>query len=190
MTLSRWLRDYLYIPLGGDRGGQGTTVRNIMITMVLGGLWHGANWTFVIWGALHGGGQVVGHHRRQARVARGLPALAEGPLRATWQRFWTFQFVCLGWVFFNASSFTNAWGMIERVFTGWGQGSPLVNPGLALVIAAFIATQYVHRDLVERVLGLFSRQRFVVQAVALGLGLLVVTTLGPPGVAPFIYYRF
>ncbi len=77
MTLSRWLRDYLYIPLGGNRGSDALVVRNIMITMVLGGLWHGADWTFVIWGALHGSGQVVGHLRRKARVARGLPAVAE-----------------------------------------------------------------------------------------------------------------
>ncbi len=190
ITLSRWLRDYLYIPLGGNRGGRWFVARNIMITMVLGGLWHGAAWTFIVWGALHGVGQVAGHWRRQWRVSRGLPAEPGGPVRVWWQRFWTFQFVCLGWVFFNATSFSNAIGMLERLFTGWGQGSPMVTPGLALVIAALLASQFVRRDHVERVLGLFSRQRFAVQAVALALVLLAVTTLGPPGVAPFIYYRF
>ena len=74
MTLSRWLRDYLYIPLGGNSGSEAQTVRNIMITMVLGGLWHGAAWTFVFWGALHGVGQSVAHVRRLSRVRRGLPA--------------------------------------------------------------------------------------------------------------------
>ena len=96
ITLSRWLRDYLYIPLGGSGGGDAQTVRNIMITMVLGGLWHGAAWTFVAWGALHGAGQIFGHLRRASRVRRGLPAVAEGPVRDWVQRFLTFQFVCLG----------------------------------------------------------------------------------------------
>ena len=81
ITLSRWLRDYLYIPLGGSSGSEAQTVRNIMITMVLGGLWHGAAWTFVFWGALHGVGQAVGHLRRRSRVQRGLPAVADGPVR-------------------------------------------------------------------------------------------------------------
>lgn len=190
ITLSRWLRDYLYIPLGGNRGGGYRTARNIMITMVLGGLWHGAAWTFVIWGTLHGAGQVVGHMRRERRTKRGLPALAEGPYRVWWQRFWTFQYVCLGWVFFNASSFTNAMDMIKRLFTGWGEASPLVTPLLVIVIVGILAVQYVPKDLVERLQRLFSYQHVAIQACLLGLGLLVITTLGPSGVAPFIYYRF
>ena len=64
MTLSRWLRDYLYIPLGGNRGSIGKTYRNLMITMLLGGLWHGASWTFVVWGGLHGVYLCVGQARR------------------------------------------------------------------------------------------------------------------------------
>ena len=103
MTLSRWLRDYLYIPLGGSANGQAQTIRNIMITMVLGGLWHGAAWTFVAWGALMGLGQSFGHLHRTSRVRRGLPAVVDGPVRVWVQRFLTFQYVCLGWVFFNAT---------------------------------------------------------------------------------------
>jgi D-alanyl-lipoteichoic acid acyltransferase DltB (MBOAT superfamily) len=190
ITLSRWLRDYLYIPLGGNRGSDAMVVRNIMLTMVLGGLWHGANWTFVIWGAMHGSGQVVGHLRRKARVARGLPAMAEGTLRSTWQRFWTFQFVCLGWVFFNASSFSNAAAILGRLFTGWGTGSPLITPLLVLTIVGVIEVQFVPAGVLERVQRFFSERRAVVQAALLGLTLLAITTLGPTGVAPFIYYRF
>jgi alginate O-acetyltransferase complex protein AlgI len=189
ITLSRWLRDYLYVPLGGNRGSRWFTARNIMITMVLGGLWHGASWTFIIWGALHGAGQVVGHFRRERRLEQGLSPVAEGPVRVWWQRFWTFQYVCLGWVFFNASSFSNAMAIIGRVFSGFGP-SPLVTPLLVLTIAFFVAVQFVPGDLVRRVQALFSRQRGVVQVFALGLALLVITTLGPTGVAPFIYYKF
>ena len=115
MTLSRWLRDYLYIPLGGSRGGQAQTVRNIMITMVLGGLWHGAAWTFVVWGALHG-----------RRAERRAPAPHAAGCAAGCRR-WptarcgsgcsassTFQFVCLGWVFFNASGMSQAFAVLGR----------------------------------------------------------------------------
>ncbi|MGP8058987.1 MAG: MBOAT family O-acyltransferase [Acidimicrobiales bacterium] len=188
ITLSRWLRDYLYIPLGGNRGSQWQTARNIMITMLLGGLWHGAAWTFIIWGGLHGVGQVVGHHRRLRREARGLPALAGGPVRVWWERFWTFQFVCLGWVFFNASSFSNAMAVLGRLLH-WGP-APLVTPLLVLTIAFILAAQYVPRPSVEWVQVRFSRANMAVQVGVLGVGLLVITTLGPTGVAPFIYYRF
>jgi D-alanyl-lipoteichoic acid acyltransferase DltB (MBOAT superfamily) len=190
MTLSRWLRDYLYIPLGGNRGTPLRTARNIMITMVLGGLWHGAGWTFVIWGALHGAGQVVGHLRRRRRLARGLPPVATGPVRVWWQRFATFQFVCLAWIFFAASSLSNALAMLNRLFTGWGEPSPLITPLLVITVGLILAAQYVPRGFMERMQALFSEQIAVVQACVLAGALLTVTTLGPAGVAPFIYYRF
>ena len=68
MTLSTWLRDYLYIPLGGNRHGALATARNLMLTMLLGGLWHGANWTFLIWGAMHGAALVADHSWRRSAV--------------------------------------------------------------------------------------------------------------------------
>ncbi len=189
ITLSRWLRDYLYIPLGGSRGSHLKTARNIMLTMLLGGLWHGAGWTFIIWGGLMGAGQVFGHTRRRLRIERGLPGEPEGRARLWWQRFWTFQFVCLGWVFFNATSFNNAMAVIGRLFDGWGP-SPLITPLLVVTIVGVLAVQYVPGTLVERVQALFSHQRAVVQVGVLAVALLVITTLGPTGVAPFIYYRF
>ena len=160
-----------------------------MITMVLGGLWHGANWTFIIWGALHGVGQVFGHLRRKRRVSLGLPAVADGRGRIWWQRFWTFQYVCLGWVFFRATSFSNAMAVLGRLFA-WGQASPLITPLLVFTIVAVLAAQYIPRTWTDRVQEQFSQQRPVLQAVGIGLALLVITTLGPTGVAPFIYYRF
>jgi D-alanyl-lipoteichoic acid acyltransferase DltB (MBOAT superfamily) len=190
ITLSRWLRDYLYIPLGGSAGSEAQTVRNIIITMVLGGLWHGAAWTFVFWGALHGLGQAVGHVRRRSRVRRGLPAVADGPVRIWVQRFLTFQFVCLGWVFFNASGLSNAFAILGRVFSGWGRPSPLVTPLLILVVVGTIVAQLVPSVRVQSLQATFSRQRSAVQVGVLGILLLGITTFGPVGVAPFIYYRF
>jgi D-alanyl-lipoteichoic acid acyltransferase DltB (MBOAT superfamily) len=190
MTLSRWLRDYLYIPLGGSAGNQATTVRNIMITMMLGGLWHGAAWTFVAWGTLQGLGQSFGHLRRTSRERRGLPPVADGPVRVWAQRFLTFQFVCLGWVFFNATGLSQAFTLLGRIVTGWGSPSPLITPLLVLTIFGTIAAQFVPTLRVSRLQAAFSRQRTAVQVGVLGFALLGITTFGPVGVAPFIYYRF
>jgi D-alanyl-lipoteichoic acid acyltransferase DltB (MBOAT superfamily) len=190
ITLSRWLRDYLYVPLGGNRGTTAQTARNIMLTMVLGGLWHGADWTFVVWGALHGTGQVVGHLRRQSRERRGMPAEDDAPYARVRQRFLTFQFVSLGWLFFNASSMSNAFQLLGRLFTGWTTPSPLVTPLLVAVIAAMLAAQYVPSRAIDRAVVGFGRLAAPLQAVGLAAGLLVTTTLMPAGVQPFIYYRF
>ncbi len=142
MTLSRWLRDYLYIPLGGGRGSRWTVARNIMITMVLGGLWHGAAWTFVVWGAIHGSGQVVGHLRRSNRVAAGLDPVPDGPVRVWVQRLVTFHIVCLGWVFFRADSFSTATTLIGRLFSAWGR-APLVTPLVVITVVGVVALQYL-----------------------------------------------
>ncbi|HEX3795140.1 MAG TPA: MBOAT family O-acyltransferase [Acidimicrobiales bacterium] len=190
VTLSRWLRDYLYIPLGGSSGSELATVRNVIITMVLGGLWHGAAWTFVVWGLLHGVGQAVGHVRRRSRQHRGLPAVAEGPVRVWVQRFLTFQFVCLGWVFFNSSGLSEAWAVLGRLFSGWGRSSPLVTPLLVVVVLGALASQYVPTLRVDRLQAAFSRQHGAIQVGVLSFALLGITTFGPAGVAPFIYYRF
>src|ERR1700730_11454410 len=102
MTLSRFLRDFLYIPLGGNRKGRLMTYRNLMITMVLGGLWHGAAWTFVIWGTFHGLGLCFEHAWRKAFKWR-------PPAWAKWVI--TFHFVVLGWVFFRAQGIGLAWSL-------------------------------------------------------------------------------
>ena len=189
ITLSFWLRDYLYIPLGGNRGTERRISFNIMVTMVLGGLWHGASWTFVIWGAYHGVGQVIGRRRRAARVAAGLPAEPVGRARVAWARFVTFQVVCLGWLFFRADTLGDAFAMLGRLVTGWG-ASPLVTPLAALAIVSGIASQYLPDDWLNVVQKGFADRRPLVQGGILGLVLLAITTLGPQGMAPFIYYRF
>ena len=117
MTLSRWLRDYLYIPLGGSRGGVRRTYRNLFLTMLLGGLWHGAAWTFVVWGAIHGGYLVVERCGEGAlAAARGpTPRPVAGAVTRPLQWFLTFHVVCLGWVFFRADSVGTAFDMIGGI---------------------------------------------------------------------------
>ena len=190
ITLSRWLRDYLYIPLGGNRGSEAEVARNIMLTMILGGLWHGAAWTFLAWGFLHGAGQVVGHLRRERRAERGLAPVRPSRLAHVGQVVFTFQFVCLAWIFFRATSFTNAFAVIGRILTGWGTASNLVTPLVLVTIAAVLLVQQVPSRIGERVAAVWSNLHLVAQALILAVVLLGITTLGPTGVAPFIYYRF
>ncbi len=190
MTLSGWLRDYLYIPLGGNRGSRRQLYRNIMITMLLAGLWHGAGWTFVIWGGIHGLGQSVGHLKRHRREVRGLSVQPSGPLAVAWQRFATFQVVCFGWIFFRANSLNDALTLVSRLFTTWGQAAPLFRLPVVLAIVGALGLQYLPRDLPRRAQEAFARFGLVAKGAVLAGCLLVITTLGPPGVAPFIYYKF
>jgi alginate O-acetyltransferase complex protein AlgI len=114
MTLSRFLRDYLYIPLGGNRKGEGRRYVNLFITMLLGGLWHGAGWTFVVWGAWHGALLALNH----AWVGLSAPWRRRAPAflaRPAWMLSWciTFLAVVIGWVFFRASDVPGAIAMLE-----------------------------------------------------------------------------
>jgi len=117
MTLSGWLRDYLYIPLGGNRKGKVRTYVNLMATMLLGGLWHGASWNFVLWGALHGGGLAANHwwtrDRPSARRRSGPATSSRLGRLAAWCA--TYAFVCAGWVFFRARTFTDALIIFRKV---------------------------------------------------------------------------
>jgi alginate O-acetyltransferase complex protein AlgI len=217
MTLSRWLRDYVYISLGGNRDGPTRRDVNLFLTMLLGGLWHGAAWTFVLWGALQGTGLVVerriAERRQLVGAARGVPGPAGGhdaghgeaaeptapavePAAAiaarhrVWLgRLYTFHFICLGWVFFRAPSIGAAFDVLSRLLTGWGQPSTLT---LLMVgtIAAVLALQFLPREIPARAMALASDLPVGVLAVGFGILLVVIDLLGPEGVAPFIYFRF
>lgn len=112
ISLSSWLRDYLYIPLGGSRGNKVFTYRNLMLTMLLGGLWHGAAWNFVIWGGLHGAYLII-----ERRL--GFPQFIKNKNRVVQvvSGIFTFHLVCLSWVFFRCETFDKAIGIINRIFT-------------------------------------------------------------------------
>jgi D-alanyl-lipoteichoic acid acyltransferase DltB (MBOAT superfamily) len=181
MTLSRWLRDYLYIPLGGSRKGTTRTYLNLMATMLLGGLWHGAAWTFVAWGAIHGAGLSI------ERAVGWRPTSSAG---SWFGRLLTFHIVCLGWVFFRADSFHTAGQVLERLFTAWGQPSPLVTTGVVLAILVGIVGQYLQPGAAVGVVRVFRRMPAVAQALSVAVALALINTLGPEGVAPFIYFRF
>ena len=138
MTLSRWLRDYLYIPLGGNRGGDRKTYRNLMLTFVLGGLWHGAAWTFVVWGAIHGGVLSFEHWRRSVRTRRGLPEPARH-LRPRRVGAGSSPSTSCAWPGSSSGPSRSA-GRFEYLGdlinpANWGGGAPLVSFGVLLAIA-------------------------------------------------------
>ncbi|KAA9339402.1 MBOAT family protein [Hymenobacter busanensis] len=131
ISLSTWFRDYLYIPLGGSRHGRGRWYRNVLVVFLVSGLWHGASWTFIIWGALHGFYQVFGLAttalRHRLATATGLARVPA--LRRALGVGVTFGLVSLAWVFFRANSVTDAIYIVEHLFSGWGQSiAALLHP--------------------------------------------------------------
>ena len=202
MTLSRWLRDYLYIPLGGNRRGRLATYRNLLITMGLGGLWHGAAGVFVIWGLYHGVGLAVERwwdetrQRRNPRKSR----LKEGVQVRWWtpsdaarlwmRRFWVFHFVCLGWVLFNGETLERTGDVLSRLFTGWDTGPELLNPLVALAIAAALIVQFVPESWAQKGSEVLARAPIGWTAVGFSVWIMIVVALGPEGVADYIYFQF
>ena len=182
ISLSTWLRDYLYIPLGGSHRGQWMTMRNLFVTMVLGGIWHGAAWTFVIWGSLHG--LIMALERT---VSARVPRLLQLP------RFVgvvvTFHFVCLAWIFFRSESLEGAGFYIQGLFAFTYEGS-VVQPFVIILIASVMMFQFMPADFVERAGKKFSQIGFLSRSLIFAAGLLIIQWTGPEDVAPFIYFQF
>jgi D-alanyl-lipoteichoic acid acyltransferase DltB (MBOAT superfamily) len=185
ISLSTWLRDYLYKPLGGNRHGRLTTYRNVMLTMLLGGIWHGAGWKFVAWGALHGGGLAV-ERMFEPWLGRSPSSLA-GKLVAT---LLVFHFVCLGWIFFRAEDFAMARLYIGGFGSGWGHGLQQAAPAMVALIGIGLVGQFTPPALFERTASAFARLPHWGLGVFAGTAVAAINALGPEGVAPFIYFRF
>ena len=182
ISLSSWLRDYLYVPLGGNRHGRLMTYRNLMLTMLLGGLWHGANWNFVIWGAFHGG--ILSIER--------LLGLAK-PRERGWtpgdvpRAILTFVLVCIGWVFFRAAGVHDAMLVIGRMLHV-PRGRWPIEPALMVLtgISLLAALWEEQRPL----LGWVRRAPAWAVAGCLGTILFVAEVFGVDGNIPFVYFQF
>jgi alginate O-acetyltransferase complex protein AlgI len=191
MSLSRWLRDYLYIPLGGSRKGTARTYINLALTMLIGGLWHGAAWRFVIWGGIHGVGLAVERFMNQARGISDDAPIERGflPKRLVgWVV--TFHIVCFAWVFFRAEKLSLAYDVLGRLVSGWGSPSPLVTPLLGAVLAIMIFSQFVPEGFMKMVQFRFSTMPVVFQGLTLAICFFFIDRLAPIGVQPFIYFQF
>jgi alginate O-acetyltransferase complex protein AlgI len=184
MTLSFWLRDYLYIPLGGNRGGTLFTYRNILITMTLGGLWHGASLSFIIWGLLHGVALVV---ERMLGVT-GPGGHPHVPAAISW--LITFHFVCLTWVFFRAPSLDEALLYLSTLFSADAIWSTTVTPLVALMLVAGALTQIIPNDWFERLEVRYDRASIAVKVALPFAVIFLVAVAAPGGVPPFIYFQF
>lgn len=183
ISLSNWLRDYLFFSLPGQRGKVLPYV-NLVITMVIGGLWHGPSWTFVIWGALHGVGLAAVRLWQQKRGTRP----AEGAWRIA-NIFFTFQFVALCWVFFRATSIENAWSILGRVASNtWA--APNVSGSLWFILLVAIGAHYVPRTWFDFSIRLYSRAPFYVQAACLAALVVALQFVAATGTTPFIYNNF
>src|SRR5882762_5943307 len=185
ISLSTWLRDYLYKPLGGNRQGRLKTYRNLLLTMLLGGIWHGAGWKFVMWGALHGGGLAV-ERMVEPWIGRRPTSLA-GQAVAT---LVVFHFVCFAWIFFRAEDFAVAWLYVRGLGAGWGDGLQQAGPFMVALIAIGMAGQFTSHALFERAAAAFARVPSWGLGAMAGIVVALINALGPEGVAPFIYFRF
>ena len=171
ISLSTWLRDYLYIPLGGNRHGRFGTYRNLMITMLLGGLWHGANWTYVLWGGIHGAGLSVERgHKWRSRIL-------------------TFAAVCLAWIFFRATSVQHAFAMIGDL-SRW-EWQPYYT-AMIILLAVFSGMLFaidlrLETSNEEYVFQHSTERRKLTAAAALVIGLVLFSAAQSSG---FIYFRF
>ncbi|HVX13399.1 MAG TPA: MBOAT family protein [Pirellulales bacterium] len=190
ISLSSWLRDYLFIPLGGSRGTSWQTNRNLLITMTLGGLWHGASWTFVIWGVIHGVVLIV--HRYFRAFCQSRPKLDEAlrtPPGTALRIAATFLTVSLAWIFFRATTFTTATVMLGRMFAArHGMGPPMSKESLWVLTAVIVAAHVFALN------GLWKKWSLRMPAPILGMSYAVLLTitlvLAPDAGKAFIYFQF
>ncbi len=217
MTLSRWLRDYLYIPLGGNRRGRVRTYLNLLITMGLGGLWHGASGVFIVWGLYHGAGLAAERFASRVLTARKQgkqpkepkqdtldvpidtdPPNGEGSgdprLRDTvllWIRVvLVFHFVCVGWVLFNSDTLASAGDVFGRLAQGWATSPVLLTPTIVAVIVGSILLQLVPTSVTANLRDRLATAPAPVVAAGFALWIMIVVAFGPEGVADYIYFQF
>ncbi|MDP7062557.1 MAG: MBOAT family O-acyltransferase [Planctomycetota bacterium] len=184
ISLSTWLRDYLYIPLGGNRGGAFAVQRNLALTMLLGGLWHGASWNFVIWGGLHGLALAL-----QRSWERGFGVrLPDNLLRRLISSAFTLWFVCLCWILFRATDFSTAWEILRAftVFHSDGEQSLSTSWWIYFVLL------YVAHRLASHLQQGKAIEKVPTPVFAFGLGVLAALSFAFMRVdhPPFIYFQF
>ncbi len=208
ITLSAWLRDYLYIPLGGNRNGKFRTYINVMITMLLGGLWHGANWTFVVWGALHGaylwGEKIIQDFHKPAAVQ--LDSIPSGELGVlgvipkefkskTVSNFMlamvTFFFINVTWVFFRAPDFTSAWQLLTSMFTNASKAVTLLTTlsiiKVSVIIFFLVVFHWLMRD--TKVITVAEKMPWWLLGIIWSF-LLLLLVWSQESSSSFIYFQF
>jgi len=186
ISLSTWLRDYLYVPLGGNRGSKWATGRNLMITMLLGGLWHGAAGAFVVWGGLHGL-YLAGHRLVRARSPG---TAADRPTRSDLLPvLLTFHLVAFTWIPFRASSLGSAGDYLGGLLTL--RDGPIPGDALGVLLPALVVVLLL--DLAQRSTGSHTpmlRWHYTRRGLAYGLGVVAVLVFSGQAAVPFLYFQF
>ena len=190
ISLSSWFRDYLYIPLGGNRKGAGRTYINLLVTMLLCGLWHGASWNFVFWGGLHGVALAVHRLWKGIGMSGGTTA---GPVldfvRTATSRLFTLGVVLVGWIFFRAQSWSDATEYLGRLTTWRTDGLPLGSPYIIPAVAAVVLVHLLvnkNRNLAHEI----PQYTMPVRVGAYGALVATLALFGATDAAPFIYFQF
>lgn len=192
ISLSSWLRDYLYISLGGNRKGKVRTYVNLFITMLLGGLWHGALWNFVVWGALHGVALAV-HKWFRSLLGRDKKYESHG-IRRVFAVIVTFHFVCFCWIFFRNTTFENSVAMLTQVFTAFhpevfGQMVSGYWQVFALILVGYLF-HYVPMGLRTRMKNAVTNAPLWGQALLVAVVIFIVIQVKSSDIQPFIYFQF
>jgi D-alanyl-lipoteichoic acid acyltransferase DltB (MBOAT superfamily) len=187
ITLSRWLRDYLYIPLGGNRAGGSRSLLNLMLTMLLGGLWHGAAWNFIVWGGLHGLLLIAHRPWRTPGPSERAPGWRDAP-----HIFLNFHFVCLAWVFFRTPDLAAAGNFLSALWLpGELSGWPLLALGSVALSAALHVIERLLRLRSEQVQAWFAARpaRAYLEASLFGVVLGTAILVSGAG-SEFLYFQF
>lgn len=186
MSLASWLRDYLYIPLGGNRGSKFRTIINLFITMVVGGIWHGADWRFVLWGAVHGAGLAL---NRLWWWWRGGPPTNPSWLSVVASTLVTFLVVMEVRIVFRAKDIQHAGTVFMEQFKP-SLTAPNVTPTLLLVMAVAVAGHLMPHRLYDRMVSTFTLLPMPVRALGLVFLALAIKQVASFEVQPFIYFKF
>lgn len=179
ISLSTWLRDYLYIPLGGNRNGELMRYRNLFLTMLLGGLWHGAAWTFVVWGVLHGLALSINHLWHDTINIK-VPKLIG------W--FATLWFVCLCWIFFRAEGLSEATAIAQSYITLNAEGTNSLPTLIYSLPFILLATHMLWQK--AKLSHYIARQNNIIFTIILATFSILAISLIPSGYKPFIYFQF
>jgi alginate O-acetyltransferase complex protein AlgI len=193
ISLSSWLRDYLYISLGGNRGGKWMTYRNNMLTMLIGGLWHGANWTFVFWGFLHGAYLII-----QRQISKPLSVLEEKLHLPKWfinaySMLCVYLLTCFAWVFFRAKDFATAWEVCGRVVhnNGWGFDT-LTDKFIVFkafgLISILLTAEIIHNNVKN--LQTLAIENPYFRVVSYATLMILLAFFGTFSASAFIYFQF
>jgi alginate O-acetyltransferase complex protein AlgI len=176
ISLSTWFRDYVYIPLGGNRAGKFNTYRNLFVTFLVSGIWHGAAWTFAIWGMLHALGVIVTRELERSEFYREqVPKILK--------QVAVFAFVCFAWIFFRAESLSDAWLIINRIFTAFWR-----DPQMPALMLTLVAVVWLYEFFYEsRFRGLLKLEPV---RVSLAVSMVLYMCLFSSGGGTFIYFQF